>query len=78
MFSDPERRHETEITIRGLKQVFIFYSVYTYSQYRFKILGPDHTKASIAVLASAKGDLKLFQEIGTRDDVELGEYVNDL
>ena len=27
MFSDPERRHETEITIQGLKQVFIFYSV---------------------------------------------------
>ena len=27
MFSDPERRHETEITMRGLKQVFIFYSV---------------------------------------------------
>ena len=26
MFNDPERRHETEITIRGLKQVFIFYS----------------------------------------------------
>ena len=29
MFSDPERRHETEITIiQGLKQVFIFCSVY--------------------------------------------------
>ena len=27
MFSDPERRHETEITFQGLKQVFIFYSV---------------------------------------------------
>ena len=27
MFSDPERMHETEITIQGLKQVFIFYSV---------------------------------------------------
>ena len=27
MFSDPEKRHETEITIQGLKQVFIFYSV---------------------------------------------------
>ena len=28
MFSDPERRHETEITIiQGLKQVFIFCSV---------------------------------------------------
>ena len=26
MFSDPERRHETEITIQGFKQVFIFYS----------------------------------------------------
>ena len=24
MFSDPERRHETEITIQRLKQVFIF------------------------------------------------------
>ena len=29
MFSDPERRHETEITIQGLKQVFIFYSVHS-------------------------------------------------
>ena len=27
MFGDPERRHETEITIQGLKQVFIFCSV---------------------------------------------------
>ena len=24
MFSDPELRHETETTIQGLKQVFIF------------------------------------------------------
>ena len=33
MFSDPERRHETEITIQGLKQVFIFYSVLFCSLY---------------------------------------------
>ena len=26
MFSDPEMRHETGITIQGLKKVFIFYS----------------------------------------------------
>ena len=25
MFSDPERRHETEITIQGLKQVFMHF-----------------------------------------------------
>ena len=30
MFSDPERRHETEITIQGLKQVFTFYSAVMY------------------------------------------------
>ena len=32
MFSDPEMRHETEITIQGLKKVFIFYSdIYNYT-----------------------------------------------
>ena len=34
MFSDPERRHETEITIQRLKQVFIFYSVYILQFYQ--------------------------------------------
>ena len=39
MFSDPERRHETEITIQGLKQVFIFYSVMLFF-FRTYPLGP--------------------------------------
>ena len=30
MFSDPEMRQETEITIQGLKQVFIFTVIYIY------------------------------------------------